>query len=58
MLYVFTCNYFYYNLTNLRYFNTCFHEMAQKKGADFTANTLTHLNTMKKPLIFLIENII
>ena len=57
ILYVFTCNYFYYNLTNLTYFNTYIYEMAQKKGADFTADTLKTLNTMKKPLIFLIGNI-
>ena len=51
MPYTLTYNYFYYNYTNLTYFNTYFYEIAQKKGADFTANTLKTLNTMKKPRV-------
>ena len=47
-----TYHFFYYNLTNLRYFNTCFHEMAQKNSANFTANTIHTLNTMKNHLSF------
>ena len=57
-LYTLTCNYFYYNLPNLTYFNTYIYRnslktnfQAQKNSADFTANTINTLNTMKKPLI-------
>lgn len=49
-LYALTCNYFYYNHTNLTYFNTC----NRKKGRGLRSqHPQTHLNTMKKPLIFL-----
>ena len=41
--YVITYNFFYYNYTDLTYFNTYFYEIAQKNSDDFTANTITHL---------------
>ena len=52
ILYALTYNCFYYNYNNLTYFNTYFHEMAQKKGADFTANTLKTLKYYEKTTYF------
>ena len=55
MPYALAYNIFYYNHTNLTYFNTCI----CKKGCRLhSRHPSTHLNTMKKPLIFLIGNTI
>ena len=57
ILYALTYNYFYYNLTNLRYFNTCIYKNSLKtnfqaqKRVRTSQPTPSTLNTMKKPLI-------
>ena len=51
-LYAHTCNIFYYNLTNLRYFNTCICRNDIKKGADFTADTPHTLKYYEKTTYF------